>query len=112
MEDVNVIEGGKIIADFMEVKYEVVNNTLWHPVEIKGIAPYSIKLEYHSDWNLLMGVCEKICEIDNCADIEFAKELEKADLQILHRTSILCNKQGVYERVLEFIKWYNHQQSK
>lgn len=61
---------------------------------------------YHSSWSTLMPVVEKIKDIDNQADIEFAVLRDQANLEIFH-TSIFCPLDAVYERVIEFIKWYN-----
>lgn len=56
-------------------------------------------------WNDIMPVCERICEIDNCADMEMVEAEGYSDLQIVHNTSILCHLKAVCERVLEFVKW-------
>jgi hypothetical protein len=98
MKTNEILEGNKLIAKFM--------GTLYHQDE--KITATIVK--YHSSWDWLMPVVEKIKDIDNQADIETAKILEffkdDEDVNIFH-TSIFCHLQEVYNRVVVFIKWYN-----
>lgn len=114
-----ILEGNKLIAEFEGIKWETnwfVYPNIYPYCYTKGYKPTSNvnktkrvcipDLLYHLRWDWLMPVCERILDIDNCADIEFSRELDRSDLEILHGTSILCNKEGVYARVLTFVKWY------
>ena len=104
-----IIEGNKLIAEFMGYEPRIQS---WRGM--KDNTTYKINerwfpnwtLQYHTSWDWLMPVVEKICEIDNQADVEFALLRNSANLEIF-KTSILCHIDGVYERVIQFIKWYN-----
>ncbi len=103
-------EGNKLIAEFMGADAEfnkLYRSTIYYEHNGEYIR-YIDNLLFHTSWDWLMTVVGKIGDIDNMADVGFAAKLEKANLQIFE-TSILCHKQAVYERVIEFIKWYNEQ---
>jgi len=75
----------KLIAEFM--KYEIKYNKCYSPKYNDGtIAP----MQFHSSWDWLMPVVEKIYSID--ADIDFFKSI---------------NLEATYKEVVEFIKEYN-----
>lgn len=91
----DIKEGNKLIATFMNHgggEQDEYNNPL---------APYN------SSWNWLMPVVEKINEIEDQADEELFDDMLMEDLKILYHTSITCSIKVVYERVVEFIEWYN-----
>ena len=69
-------------------------------------------LMFHTDWNWLMEVVEKIENIEDCGiDIFFGSvEIYKDGRTIIkvstkHKTKI----ESVYNACLDFIKWYNEQ---
>ncbi len=64
-------------------------------------------LAYNKSWNWLHKALELILDIDNQKGIELAAEMDKVDLPILHDTSILAPIECVYERVVDFILWWN-----
>ena len=64
-------------------------------------------LEYHSSWDWLMPVVEKIADMDNQG--LFSSEDGYDEIILIHCTSILCHKRAVYDRVIQFIQWYNNQ---
>ena len=110
-----IVKGNKLIAEFMgwhfEPAFSDVNTTRYD----RWITPYSPawataeQMAFHSSWDWLMPVVEKISEIDNQAGEEMAAHMRNAaldDLAILN-TSILCHKDEVYKRVVAYIKWYN-----
>lgn len=58
-----VIEGNKLIAEFMCVnRYTHINKKTSYYIE--GVECTDETLKYHSSWDWLMGVVEKINEID------------------------------------------------
>ena len=61
-------------------------------------------LKYHSDWNFLMQVVEKIFKgfykLNPCP-IYLKMNIEKQ--------LIATDKEGIYNACVEFIKWYNQQ---
>jgi hypothetical protein len=90
-------ESNKLIAEFMEHHNNMGN---------KG-------LQYHSDWNWLMEVVEKIeskgfdvfintfvCRISDVGEDRFE------DIETFNSASKI---QAVHSAVVEFIKWYNNQ---
>lgn len=85
---------------------ETIHTTKSNGVIWKYLCRDHNSLRYHSSWSSLMEVVEKISDIDNEADEELFDLLKQSNLQILN-TSILCHKEGVYERVVEFVEWYN-----
>ncbi len=113
-EDVNVIEGGKIIAAFDG--YEILPNDL----AIIGRMPYKAIgvefLKYHSDWNLLMPVWKKVggkmYEIRRTVSGE---EYQRAAVLTQHILNALreVDINSAFLWVVESVKWLNNnQQSK
>ena len=107
----NILENNKLIADFMGVKQH----------RFDGLTKIEKVLKYHTDWNWLMAVVEKIetmsnndqfyiiVEYDNRDEFKgwiwridrFVKTLKVNDNRI--KTKI----EATYNACLEFIKWYN-----
>lgn len=122
----NLIENNKLIAEFMGAKYEINNsklpiNKLWLPMH--GICKYNTielgsgkVLKYHSSWDWLMPVVQKINIID---DYRFSIQIDTMDTTILDgkNNAIIFKSDckwnpnelinSVYEAIIEFIKWYN-----
>lgn len=136
-------ENNKIIAEFMEWHYMGINTYLTPYSDAwltNGEQTYSCPLNvmrFHSDWNWLMEVIEKIESLDIN---NFAKQLDREDVQPIegkfylsvydcqaeflasvyywqHDNNIKGLKkengntkiQAVYNACVEFIKWYNEQ---
>ena len=88
------MEENKLIAEFMEVheimhdgysEYDFDDNTL--------DVVHEEELQYHTSWDWLMPVVEKI---------EFLEEVDD-DMSWIG----LCTLEGTYNNVVEFIKQYN-----
>jgi hypothetical protein len=90
------MENNKLIAEFMN-HYENMGN---------------LGLQYHSDWNWLMEVVERI------ENLGFEFFIVESRCAIAHNTDqsietiidfeIMGNKrEAIYNAVVEFIKWYN-----
>jgi len=105
------MENNKLIAEFMN-HYENMGN---------------LGLQYHSDWNWLMEVVEKLesMEIEVrmkshfnttlkhtlyqtqiCYDLEH-KNCEPTHLYLSYNDAYKNRKDSIYNAVVEFIKWYN-----
>ncbi len=93
----STLENNKLIAEFMEVKH------LYSTTRIET-------LKYHSDWNWLMEVVEKIESLGN--DVLITSNY----IQIAYNEGenfIVIELEGnikifaVYNACVEFIKWYN-----
>jgi len=70
-------------------------------------------LRYHSDWNLLMPVVEKIEQVGGKIDIEFS--IGTDETWIIQNSQFETYKYGgtklerTYQAVIEYINWYNQQ---
>jgi len=111
----NTTENNKLIAEFMNwQKYDNID------AYITPFSPVFIKTEimkFHSDWNWLMEVVEKINLLD---DFKYSVTIQTMDcfiednkgnkiisIDCIHNVDEL--KKSVYNACLEFIKWYNLQ---
>lgn len=117
----NTTENNKLIAEFMgglynnQSRLSLQSNEIWLPYH--GVCNYKSdngkSLKYHSDWNWLMEVVEKIEGLEY--NVEFSKnhciiiaEIEKVDSKRITKYSEIKIK-AVYNACVEFIKWYNEQ---
>ena len=114
----NTTENNKIIAEFMGA-IEVRKDNFKFPNRT-GLPLQIGTINYHSDWNWLMEVVEKI-ETLKVQDLSFNFNIQKdrVSLSYIHindpkkstemffewgqKTKI----ENLYKIVLEFIKWYN-----
>lgn len=105
-----IIEGNRLIAEFMGLPhhYDTDDNLMFEHCEDSLIYPQD--LGYHTSWDWLMPVVEKIetledgdaivtIEMDNC---QIVYGLDNA---ALFDTSDKIG--NTYAAVVEFIKWYN-----
>ena len=101
-------ENNKIIAEFMGMKENSFTEAFKN-VDNKFLFPS--ELVYHSDWNWLMEVVEKIRGIDQTAKEDFKIRLlhYQRNKKTVFDLSILEGKEYVYNACIEFIKWYNEQ---
>ena len=132
----NTTENNKIIAEFM-IKQEPTENfcvgSIGQEVGVfTGIKTEYFKyedLKFHSDWNWLMEVVEKIERLEDLERFEitnhsvnityYQSKENKFILNLNHRNNGLylmggentvnTKIQAVYNACLEFIKWYNEQ---
>ena len=125
----NIIENNKIIAEFLEWEFDDLSETFETPF-LKLVEPQAFgdeqfscklqdfELEFHSDWNWLMKVVEKIESIEDCV---YQVDILQEGCKILKRCCLLIDKRvgklesdttkikSVYLACVEFIKWYNKQ---
>ena len=98
-------ENNKIIAEFMGAKL-TKDLKIMYPV-YEGDSSYVKNLKYHSDWNWLMEVVEKIFKdfykLNPCP-IYLKMNIEKALNEV--------NIDVTYNSCVEFIKWYNQNKEK
>jgi len=120
------LENNKLIAEFMEINANPMYYIPNHPElrEDKEHAPHFYlehyfegeELKYHTSWDWLMPVVEKIelvmLENDNSINVTIGSSLyctiqdshmEVIELNTCEPTKILT----VYKAVVEFINWYN-----
>ena len=123
MENVNVIKGNKLIAEFMGWSQQLDVEKRWygawfdqHKVrkawsEFQGHEP----LLFNESWDWLMPVVEKI---ENFNDGCTLCIIEDERCHINTQTNFEVDSVGytkieaVYNAIIEFIKWYNQQETK
>lgn len=119
----NTTENNKLIAEFMgglynnQSRLSLQSNEIWLPYH--GVCSYKSNngkcLQYHSSWDWLIPVVEKIESLDFRVEIidtrvdiedfrgfEFSKRFEP----IVENTKI----EAVYNACVTFIEWYNSAQ--
>lgn len=89
------IENNKLIAEFMginKISINVLRNAILND------------LQYHSDWNELMEVVDKVYS----SDIYYDKYIEhNSSMFSSGKIKLSVNIDHVYKQIVEFIKWYN-----
>lgn len=105
MNKEEVIEGNRLIAEFMKAVHDSMTGYWFYiPKEcIKYrtsiLAPTTKELEFHSSWNWLMPVINKLKEVTE----------EPEDLDPLKEVLWWGNIEDVFQEVVQQIKWYNTQ---
>lgn len=106
MKQEEIIEGNKLIAEFMgweKSPYENLPNKMYK----NDLGVHISQLKYNSDWNWLMEVVETI------EDLNY-------DVEIKHSACSICNSENGYEQedggrtkiesvflmIVRFIKWH------
>ena len=103
--DKTIIDGNKLIAEFMGVSHAAVDGNLYYYVNGDSYDT----LEYHTSWDWLMPVVEKIYKLMN-AITEIETNTTWAVLVSRLEESILRFKiADVFLVTVEAIKWYNNQ---
>lgn len=126
MEEKTVLEGNQLIAEFMGVKKNVYNEDQYISADFPGaVCVDTWNLKYHSSWDWLMPVVEKInglklkstsgkfmvtCEIcPRHTSFGRTNWFPGEGCTLVNR----CNGQSMLENTylacLDFIKWYNTQ---
>jgi hypothetical protein len=122
-------ENNKLLADFMGAKYNkdvsfnIEKNDLWLPKH--GICNFQLastgkRLKYHSDWNWLMEVVEKIeckrdgrCLMDNDDILAYVTiESQYCEIRVYEcifepEKEFPTKLEAVYSACVQFVKWYN-----
>ena len=97
----NTQENNKLIAEFMGITPNEAG--VYHVSKHKG---YSLEnLLYHTEWNWLMPVVNKIRVPYN--NTEITGEKYEDIISVLAEGCVEANQLQVYEAVVEFIKEYN-----
>ena len=105
------LENNKIIAEFLNIKLhpcETIENFKFLPIEERGLynGYFIDELKYHEDWNKLMEVVKQIDKISLDAQIIWNLEVKANDIFDSLRE---VNIQLTYNRVIDFINFYNEQ---
>ena len=109
------IENNKLIAEFLSLKMhpcETIEKLKFLPIEERGLynGYFIDELKFHSDWNWLMEVVEKIESLGY--RIEIVKHICR--IYLSNKETIIISEntpkiEAVYNACVEFIKWYNNQ---
>ena len=132
MENKKIIEGNKLIAEFMEVKnvreYElnskhkclIISDDDGFIDYVEGIN----FLSYNDNWNRIMHVVEKIKKLefefntfsDYTKTEKYRNEVRISELSVNKYCRILIRNtdmlDAIFNAVVEFIKWYNENKNK
>ena len=111
----NIIENNKLIAEFLGFQSTSLGwfDNEEHLINVEKDNTFD-DLKFHSDWNWLMKVVEKIENLGygvtiGMADYCIIQNDWKEDLKEIHSLTkngkLLCT----YNACIEFIKWYNKQ---
>jgi hypothetical protein len=102
MTQEEILEGNKLIAEFMGLPV--------HEEYFRGIDA----CKYHSDWNLLMPIVEKIESLGYSFEIELFScyVIDSKTLSTIIECHYNSKIKSTYQAVVEFIKWYNQQNTK
>lgn len=99
----NTIKNNKIIAEFMGYKKNTPSKDFFqHPIDKNRFDRIEF-LSYHTEWNWLMEVISKINEIEEVYEIE--------EFLVIRDEVCTGRIETTYNSVVEFIKWYNKQNS-
>ena len=101
-------QGNKLIAEFMGGTLDSPGSPYYYFLE-KG--KYETELKYHSSWDWLMPVVEKIETLNNsCTLVIIEDERCHIDTQNgFELDSVGCTKiEATYNAVVRFIEWYNN----
>ncbi len=103
-------EGNKIIAEFMgAIKQR--DNIYWFSITPTPDSSYGwndFAMQYHSSWDWLMPVVQKIGEIDS----EWLADNRNEFIEPLMCASIFTSIKSVWDYVVLFIQWYNENKIK
>jgi hypothetical protein len=108
----------RLIAEFMNFVESPTTNKYWTNKSSEGFGIGElVDLQFHSDWNWLMQVVEKIESLDghlhicdNAVFVHFPKRIKQC---ICINGSLKLSKiEAVYNACLEFIEWYNENKTK
>ena len=109
----NVIEKNKLIAEFMGYNEEIVNDEVYFTLPDMLESLSDEELHYHSDWNWLMEVVEKIENYNEYTSVLFAPQGCAIDCYVENGFAFSndCDTkiEAVYNACIEFIKWCNKQ---
>ena len=102
----NTTENNKIIVEFM--KWDILNDMTYSKAT-KGKWIELDKLKFHSNWNWLMEVVEKIESIGFTFETKknWARITRKGENIILRWEEDKTKIEAVYNACIEFIKYYN-----
>lgn len=124
MTQEQILEGNKLIAEFMgcDIKTNKDGLIYMSPLECEWLKiPHNCgainpnNLKYHTSWDWLMSVVEKIENLEvrysvsireNSCDIHNVY-VKDTNINIYRVEDLKIKSKSTYEAVIDFIKWYN-----
>jgi len=114
MTEQEILEGNKLIAKFMgaEIDENFARFLNYSNDSVSGRGYHIFELLYHSSWDWLMPVVEKI---ESLKEVESAFIIELNYCSIWVKDNLVFNTEektkikSVYKTIIEFIKWHNIQ---
>jgi len=103
-------ENNRLLAEFMGYKHNPETEEYFETFIKDGVSEYRVDLlQFHSDWNWLMEVVEKIESIKGTQIF-----INGISCEIMFKGKVISKHfntkiEAVYMAVVEFIKWYNQQ---
>lgn len=110
------IENNKIIAGFMEWEIKTYSTPISDIITPYGQLTEK-QLKFHSDWNWLMEVVEKIESLNytthtqNIVSLGHYFRIYSAGADVVELRNYETKIKSVYIGCLKFIKWYNKQKT-
>lgn len=115
MEIQEILEYNKMCAEFLEYEFDELSETYETP-HLKLVEPHAFgdeqfscklkiyELDFHSDWNWIMEVVEKIYSLN----IYYDKYKPFNSSQFTNgEVELTTNKEAVVEAINKFLIWYN-----
>lgn len=124
MTEQKILEGNKLIAEFMGIETKVYSDTptitFWN---FRNHMKKESEMKYHSSWDWIMPVLAKIEKMGCIVEISFSlvvfcricaigKKEDRATNFIADNNGGLEPIVAAYKAVVEFIKWHNNEQTK
>ena len=97
----NIVEGNKLIAEFMGIDLSIYKT---QPKNFSTLKFTHDELQYHVSWVLLMPVVHKLHEVVNEEDQSFAR------LSIFE-LGFSTDMKVIWKNIVDAIKWYNKNKS-
>lgn len=110
-----IIEGNKLIAEFMGAEKSTKDNDMRYirfsepHAGTKTFYFYKWQLKYHKSWDWLMPVVEKI---EECEDVKVLMNGSKTSIKIDKKTftcHTIVRINSTWRAVVSFLKYYNSQ---
>lgn len=112
MKEEEIIEGNRLIAKFLGYQFKIDDNFKYPYFIVHGNVFFENELSYHRSWDILMPVVEKIAETRRYAIIDEVPEDEWWVYVNLIYLKITTSILSVWQAVVEYIKWYNENETR
>ena len=109
INEMDIIENNKLIAEFLGFKFNKHRKAYRIPQMGFAFQGKIEDLKFHSSWNWLMKVIDKIYNLYKDENFKFYSNLEGVNLYSVIKTSFIedINIDYTYSTVIEYIEWYN-----